>query len=100
MAPNSAYVIAPKKERRPPTIHTRYTSQGEPASFIITPETRKMPLPMMVPATIAVACQTLSSRNRSGLAAFSVACIDIHRLQSWDGHQAYQVAHNKGGGCA
>src|SRR5262245_1797882 len=33
-----------------------------------------MPLPMMVPATMAMACQTFSSRNRSG-AGLGAVCI-------------------------
>src|SRR3954462_10530757 len=65
IAPSSAYVIAPKMESNPPTIHARYTSLAEPAACIISAGTRKMPLPMMVPMTIAVPCHTLSSRGSS-----------------------------------
>src|SRR5262249_29633922 len=69
---------------------------GEPTSFIITPETRKMPLPMMVPTTIAMACQTLRSRTSSRGAACSAACIGFPMLDIFD-HQTCQIAYNKGG---
>src|SRR5215471_12127505 len=65
-APNSAYVNAPKNESNPPTIQARYTNPAEPTACIISAGTRKIPLPMIVPATIDVACQTFSPRINSG----------------------------------
>src|SRR4051812_39944464 len=55
IAPSSAKVSAPKNESTPPTNHARYTYFAEPTASIIVPGTRKMPLPMIVPTTIAVA---------------------------------------------
>src|SRR5947209_3212860 len=55
MAPNSAYVRAPKNDRRPPTIHARYTNLADPTACIISAGTRKIPLPIMVPTTTAEA---------------------------------------------
>src|SRR5207302_708944 len=63
MAPSSAYVIAPASESAPPTIHAKYTSRAEPTACIISAGTRKIPLPIMVPTTIAPAWLTPSSRN-------------------------------------
>src|SRR5215469_8767093 len=89
--------MAPAIESMPPTIHARYTSLAEPTACIISAGTRKMPLPMMVPTTIAVACQTFKSRNSSGLC--SVACIELPALRIGD-HQAHQVADDKSRGRA
>src|SRR5271156_4634291 len=58
--------MAPKSVSSPPTIQARYTMLLEPTARIISWGTRKMPLPMMVPTTIAVACHTPSTRGRSG----------------------------------
>src|ERR1700722_17360418 len=58
--------MAPKRVSTPPTIQARYTIPLEPTARIISWGTRKMPLPMMVPTTIAVACHTPSTRGRSG----------------------------------
>src|SRR5215472_16107918 len=72
-APNSAYVNAPKNESNPPTIQARYTNPAEPTACIISAGTRKIPLPMIVPATIDVACQTFSPRINSGPRRVSTA---------------------------
>src|SRR5450432_1302051 len=83
----------------PPTIHARYTSLAEPTACIISAGTRKMPLPMMVPTTMAVECQTLRSRT-SSLRLISVACIRLQRLRV-RGHesvvfdQAYSVPNSE-----
>ena len=58
--------MAPNSVSTPPTIQARYTMLLEPTARIISWGTRKMPLPMMVPTTMAVACQTPSTRGRSG----------------------------------
>src|ERR1700677_3072276 len=57
--------MAPNNESRPPTLHARYTSADEPTSCIISRGTRKMPLPMMVPTTIAVASLAPNTRGKS-----------------------------------
>src|ERR1017187_5805787 len=57
--------MAPKRERSPPAIQARNTSAEEPTSCIISRGTRKMPLPMMVPTTMAVAWLAPSTRGRS-----------------------------------
>src|SRR5271163_2549195 len=66
MAPSSAYVSAPKKDNSPPTSHARYTSLAEPTACIISAGTRKIPLPMIVPTTMADAWLTPRSRASSG----------------------------------
>src|SRR5215831_8383270 len=58
--------MAPASESSPPTIHARYTKRAEPTACIISAGTRKIPLPMMVPTTMALAWPTPSSRNSSG----------------------------------
>src|SRR5271166_6557916 len=47
-------------------IHARYTARAEPTACIISAGTRKMPLPMMVPTTIALAWLTPSSSRSVG----------------------------------
>src|SRR5579871_3123691 len=49
--------------------------------------TRKMPLPMIVPATMAIECQTFSSRTRSRLRVFSATCM---RAEAGN-HNAYSM---------
>src|SRR5580693_4959827 len=58
--------MAPASESAPPAIHARYTIPAEPTACIISAGTRKMPLPMMVPTTIAEAWRTPRSRERLG----------------------------------
>src|SRR6478672_433016 len=62
--------------------------RAEPTACIISAGTRKIPLPMMVPTTMAVECQTFNSRSRSG-AGLGAVCIGLG-LQ-----KACQVSHNK-----
>src|SRR5215472_11656049 len=76
-APNSAYVNAPKNESNPPTIQARYTSPADPTACIISAGTRKIPLPMIVPATIDVACQTFSPRMSSGARSVPTAVCSL-----------------------
>jgi hypothetical protein len=73
MAPSSAYVSAPKKDSNPPTSQARNTSLAEPTAIIICAGTRKMPLPMMVPTTTAVAWLTPRSRASWGSRVFEFA---------------------------
>src|SRR5271157_5208450 len=58
--------MAPASDSTPPTIQARYTSQAEPTACIISAGTRKMPLPMIVPTTIALAWLTPRSRDNVG----------------------------------
>src|SRR6478736_5426066 len=50
--------------------------RAEPTACIISAGTRKIPLPMIVPTTMAVECQTFSSRSSSG-AGLSAVCIGL-----------------------
>ena len=61
----SAYVIAPNSDSRPPTTHTAYTPAELPTAAIISRGTRKIPLPMMIPTTMDVACDTFRTRGSS-----------------------------------
>src|SRR5579872_1718533 len=63
-AESSAKVSAPKRVRIPPKIHTAKTMAGEPTAFTMSLGTRKMPLPMTVPTTMAVAGHTPRTRRR------------------------------------
>src|SRR5271166_2662590 len=58
--------MAPASESTPPTIQARYTSHAEPTACIISAGTRKIPLPMMVPTTTALAWLTPRSRESEG----------------------------------
>src|SRR5579864_3404334 len=50
--------------------------RAEPTACIISAGTRKIPLPMMVPTTMAVECQAFSSRTSSGLFP-SAAAVEV-----------------------
>src|SRR6516165_3725877 len=84
----------------PPTIQARYTSLAEPTACIISAGTRKIPLPMMVPATMAMACQTFNSRNNSGCVAFSAACMGIQGLRGFMSGQADDIADSESCDCS
>src|SRR6478672_11319489 len=64
--------------------------RAEPTACIISAGTRKIPLPIMVPTTIAVECQAFNSRSSSG-AALGALCIGFG-LQ-----KTCQISHNKRG---
>src|ERR1700722_4694701 len=64
---------APKKESAPPTTQARYTSLADPTACIISAGTRKIPLPIMVPTTMAEAWLTPRSRESSGRLVVSCA---------------------------
>src|SRR5271165_6633758 len=66
--------MAPARESMAPTSHARYTSQAEPTACIISAGTRKMPLPMMVPTTTALAWLTPRSRESVGAEVLLVGC--------------------------
>jgi hypothetical protein len=74
--------MAPAIESMPPTIHARYTSFAEPTACIISAGTRKMPLPMIVPTTMALAWLTPSSRKSAGdVEVLSAVCaISLRRV--------------------
>src|SRR5262249_12702929 len=67
---------------------------AEPVSWVISLDTRKMPLPMIVPTTIAVACQTFSSRTSSGLRLFSATCIRLHQAGNIANAERGQRSHH------
>src|SRR5271157_4216906 len=75
--------MAPASDSTPPTIQARYTSQAEPTACIISAGTRKMPLPMMVPTTIALAWLTPRSRESEGTEVLLVCgiCDIVQRKQ-------------------
>src|SRR5262245_58768474 len=52
---------------KPPKIHTAKTIPGEPTALTIVFGTRKIPLPMTVPMTIATAAHSPSSAFSDGL---------------------------------
>jgi hypothetical protein len=53
-APNSAYVRAPARMSKPPTIHASKISEAEGTSLAIIPVVRKIPEPMTMPTIIMV----------------------------------------------
>jgi hypothetical protein len=58
-------VRAPASDSSPPKIQTKKTMPGDPVFSTIVFGTRKIPLPMMVPTTIATVLQTPSARSSS-----------------------------------
>src|SRR3712207_5887620 len=68
IAPSSAYVSAPKKERSPPAAHTPSASNVlDPDSASTSPGTRKMPEPMTMP---------MAAKARWGVPSMRASCGD------------------------
>src|SRR5229473_2754627 len=65
IAPNSEYESAPKSERIAPTIQAAKTTETKRPSRAISAGLRKIPVPIMVPTTIAPEAQAPSSRTSS-----------------------------------
>src|SRR5712691_4080418 len=64
-APSSAYDSAPNSERIAPTIHAANTTETNRPSRAISAGFRKIPVPIMVPTTIAPEAQAPSPRTNS-----------------------------------
>src|SRR5271168_4112374 len=64
-APSSAKESAPKRERMAPTIHAAKTTETVRPSRAISEGFRKMPVPIMVPTTIAPEAHAPNPRNSS-----------------------------------
>src|SRR3954451_14298849 len=87
----------------PPTIQARYTSLAEPTACIISDGTRKMPLPMIVPTTMAAAWLTFRSRARSSaeFTGFAIASGMSASGLLWvffDGHTCEHADQERDGG--
>src|SRR5918994_6106120 len=61
-AASSASVSAPQSATSPPATHTSIMPPGVPTWAAVALGTRKMPLPIMLPTTMAMADQTPSCR--------------------------------------
>src|SRR5467141_2495588 len=70
MEPNSAKEKAPKIERMAPTIHAAKTMETLLPSRAISAGFRKMPVPIMVPTTMAAEAQ--APRPRTSSSRFSL----------------------------
>src|SRR5580704_3216180 len=70
-APNSANDSAPNKERIAPTIHAAKTTETNLPSRAISAGFRKIPVPIIVPTTIAADAQAPSPRTNSSRFAFT-----------------------------
>src|SRR6516164_2606512 len=83
-APSSAKANAPNRESRAPTIQAAKTTDTERPSRAISAGFRKMPVPTMVPTTIAAEAQgprpRTSSRRFSGGGVMADECRSF-----WDG---------------
>src|SRR5436309_788156 len=66
IAPSSAKHNAPSRQTKPPPIQPETISGKEPASPAILPGFRKMPEPIVLPTTIAIAMPRPSTRSSSG----------------------------------
>src|SRR5580693_6076555 len=69
-APKSANESAPNSESSPPTIHAAYTTLTDPPTAAISPGFKKIPVPTIVPITMAAASQGPSARIRSSRSPF------------------------------
>src|SRR5207302_6810648 len=65
MEPSSAKENAPKMERIAPTIHAAKTTETKRPSRAISDGLRKIPVPIIVPTTIAPEAQAPRPRTRS-----------------------------------
>src|SRR5580693_5116086 len=70
-APNSANESAPNSDSNPPTIHAPYTTLTDPPTAAISPGFKKIPVPTIVPITMAAAAHGPSARIRSTRSLFS-----------------------------
>src|SRR3984885_14811876 len=73
-APNSANESAPNSDSNPPTIHAPYTTLTAPPPAAISPGFKKIPVPTIVPITMAAAAHGPSARIRSTRSLF---CVEI-----------------------
>src|SRR5216684_2598370 len=84
MEPSSANENAPKIERRAPIIHAAKTMETLLPSRAISAGFRKMPVPIMVPTTMAAEAQAPSPRTNSRrfslMSPFSNLLEEIKRL--------------------
>ena len=69
MAANSAKESAPNRLSRPVTAHTESAASLVPIERVICAGTMKIPVPIMMPMTMAVASHPPSSRSNCGGAA-------------------------------
>src|SRR6476469_1821631 len=80
MAPSSAYVSAPKKERSPPTIQTLNDAIGlVPVLARTRPGTRKIPEPMTMPIAASARSAVPRRRGSGAAGAGDVAVVVIAR---------------------
>src|SRR6202140_2387298 len=84
-APSSAKDNAPKMDRIAPTIHAAKTTETVGPSRAISAGFRKMPVPIMVPMTMAAEAHAPSPRTSSR--RFSV--MDIRHSYEWYEHKFY-----------
>src|SRR5258708_29616830 len=73
--------------RMPPKIHTAKTICGDPTRRIIALGTRKMPLPITVPITIATAPQSPRSRRSSAISLLFVQQSVIQHVRRGVAHR-------------
>src|SRR5580700_2331548 len=87
-APSSANDKAPKRERTAPTIQAAKTTETKRPSRAISAGLRKMPVPIMVPTTMAPEAQ--APRPRTSSRRFSVMIARLNdsakSRQQKDGH--------------
>src|SRR5580693_774382 len=69
-APKSANESAPNSESSPPTIHAAYTTLTDPPTAAISPGFKKIPVPTIVPITMAAAAHGPSARIKSSRSPF------------------------------
>src|SRR5271168_1502689 len=94
-APSSAKESAPNKERMAPTIHAAKTTETVRPSRAISAGLRKMPVPIMVPTTMAPEAQ--APRPRTSSRRFSVISLRprMHYCVALRGECAHDAADHE-----
>src|SRR6202046_2503592 len=80
-APSSAKDSAPKSDSNPPAIHAAYTPLADRPTDAISLGFRNIPVPTIVPSTMADAAHAPSPRTRSRRFAGFV-CVVVHKFSS------------------
>src|ERR1700723_1764215 len=84
-APSSAKDSAPNSDSSPPAIHAAYTTLTEPPTDAISLGFRNIPVPTIVPTTMADAAHAPSPRTRSRrFAGFVGVVVKSFRVRDFD----------------
>src|SRR5579862_664003 len=90
MADSSAKESAPNRLNKPATAHTESAAPSLPIERVISAGTIKIPVPIMMPMTMAVASHAPSARSNCGGEEAAGAFIGLGSIGFMDGLQPLQ----------